>query len=301
MRKGGARFWASGVTTALRDPAGRLTGFIKILRDETGRKGFEEQLKAANEALERRVSERTGSIETHQRQLRSLLAELGRAEIRQRRLLATELHDNLAQLLAVCKMRASSLEAQAPKDTPLRSEAAMVKDGLQEAITYTRSVMADLRPDVLDEHDLTAALEWAAGRMARHGLKVEVVDDGKPKPLDEETLGFLFQAVRELLWNVVKHAKTTAAVVRVERGEGAVRVTVEDRGKGFDPARRPAPTQEGGYGLFTIAERIDLLGGKLEIESARRKGTRVTLTAPLDHGERGGAPPAGGGRGGKIV
>ena len=289
MRKGGERFWAAGVTTAMRDAAGNLTGFTKILRDETPRKQFEEQLKAANEALEKRVVQRTASMETHQRQLRSLLAELGRAEIRQRRLLATELHDNLAQLLAACKMRASSIESQAPRDTPLRSEAGMVKDGLQEAITYTRSVMADLRPDVLDEHDLAAALEWAAERMARHGLKVEVLDDGKPKPLDEELLGFLFQAVRELLWNVVKHAKVTAAVVRVQRADEVVRITVEDKGRGFDPAKRPAPTEEGGFGLFSIAERVDLLGGTMEIESARRKGTRVTLTAPLEPGDGGGA------------
>jgi signal transduction histidine kinase len=287
MRRGGEHFWAAGVTTAMRDPDGNLTGFTKILRDETPRKEMEEQLRSANEALERRVSERTGAIQSHQRQLRSLVAELGRAELRQRRLLATELHDNLAQLLAVCKMRASSVEAAAPPNSQARTDAGAVKNGLQEAITYTRGVMADLRPDVLDAHDLAAALGWAAERMARHGLKVEVVDDGKPKPLHEEVLGFLFQAVRELLWNVVKHAKTTAAVVRLERLNGVVRVTVEDRGRGFDPSRRPAPTEEGGFGLFSIAERVDLLDGKLEIESARQKGTRVTLTAPLDEHDGG--------------
>jgi signal transduction histidine kinase len=132
--------------------------------------------------------------------------------------------------------------------------------------------------------------------MARHGLKVEVADDGKPKPLHEELLGFLFQAVRELLWNIVKHGRTTEAVVRIERPDGSVRITVEDRGRGFDPSKRPAPTEEGGFGLFSIAERIDLLGGKLEIHSARRRGTRVALTAPLDHDDAHrdkGHPPAG--------
>ena len=161
----------------------------------------------------------------------------------------------------------------------------MVKDGLQEAITYTRSVMADLRPDVLDEHDLAAALGWAAERMARHGLKVEVVDDGKPKPLHEELLGFLFQAVRELLWNVVKHARTTDAVVTIERADGDVRVTVEDVGVGFDSSKKTAPTEEGGFGLFSIVERIDLFGGKFAIRSGRRKGTIVTLTVPVSHAD----------------
>ena len=293
MRKGGERFWASGVTTALYDDAGNLTGFTKILRDETPRKQLEERLRSANEALEQRVAERTASLEVHQRQLRSLVAELGRGELRQRRGLSAELHDNLAQLLAVCKMRASAIEAQAPRDTPLKTEAAMVKDGLQEAITYVRGLMADLRPDVLDEHDLAAAVEWAGERMTRHGLRVDVIDDGRPKPLNEEVLGFLFQAVRELLWNVVKHAKTTEAVVHVERGDGVVRVTVEDRGRGFDPSKQVAPTEEGGFGLFSIAERIDLIGGRMEIQSARRKGTKVTLTAPLESGKGRGADQAG--------
>jgi PAS domain S-box-containing protein len=282
VRKGGERFWAAGVTTALRDAAGNLTGFTKILRDETQRKHLEEQLRTTNEALERRVADRTAAMETHQGQLRSLVAELGRAEIRQRRMLATELHDNLAQLLAACKLKVSSIEAQLPPHAKSRRDATVVKDSLGEAISYTRALMTDLRPDVLDEHDLPAAIEWVAKRMARHGLKVEVADDGKPKPLHEELLGFLFQSVRELLWNVVKHARTTEALVTIERTDSDVRLVVEDKGIGFNPSKRVAPTEEGGFGLFSIAERIDLLGGKMEVESGRRRGARITLSVPAE-------------------
>jgi signal transduction histidine kinase len=154
---------------------------------------------------------------------------------------------------------------------------------LGEAIEYTRTLMTDLRPDVLDEHDLAAAVEWVAQRMQRHGLKVTVEDDGKPKPLHEDVLGFLFQAVRELLWNVVKHARTTEARVLIERPDGYVRITVVDNGVGFNPSRRAAlPTDAGGFGLFSIAERVDLLQGELEVDSAPRRGTRVTLSAPLE-------------------
>ncbi len=283
MRKDGSRFWASGVSSAIRDVDNRLLGFVKILRDETPRKELEERLRTSNEALEKRVGERTSTLAAHQRQLRSLVAELTRAETRQRRLLATELHDNLAQLLAVCKMRISSLEARGFTDADARKEAGAVKDALGEAISYTRALMTDLRPDVLDEHDLPAAIEWVAKRMARHGLKVTVEDDGEPKPLHEEVLGFLFQAVRELLWNVVKHARTTEATVSIERIDHTVRLTVEDRGVGFNPTDRTAlPTEVGGFGLFSIAERIDLLGGELKVESTPRRGTRATVTAPLD-------------------
>jgi len=271
------------VTTATRDSSGALLGFTKILRDDTQRKTLEDQLRSANEALERRVTERTDTLRQHQGQLRSLVAELGRAEIQQRRLLASELHDNLAQLLAVCKMRTAAVEAQLHGTAPLRQELTAVKDALGEAITYTRTLMGDLRPDVLDEHDLTAALEWVAKRMSRHGLKVTLEDDGKPKPLHEEAIGFLFQAVRELLWNVVKHARTTEATLSVSSDDKAVYVVIEDNGVGFKRSKgNPLPTEQGGYGLFSIAERIDLLGGRLELETAPRKGTRVTLVAPID-------------------
>jgi PAS domain S-box-containing protein len=270
VRKGGERFWAAGVTTSLRDAAGNLTGFTKILRDETQRKQLEEQLRLTNEALERRVAERTAAIVTHQGQLRSLVAELGRSEIRQRRMLATELHDNLAQLLAVCKLKVSSIEARLPKDSKSRQDAAVVKDSLGEAISYTRALLTDLRPDVLDEHDLQAAVEWVAKRMARHGLKVEVADDGQPKPVDDEVLGFLFQAVRELLWNVVKHGRTTEAVVTIQRSDGIVQVSIEDAGVGFDASKQLVPSEKGGFGLFSIAERIGLLGGRMDVQSRRR-------------------------------
>lgn len=283
MRNGGERFWASGVTSALRDGAGKLIGFTKILRDETPRKQLEEQLKQSNEELERRITNRTETLRQHQRQLRSLVAELGRSEIRERRTLATELHDNLAQLLAVCKMRISAIEAQSPEQSPARQEAAAIKESLGEAIVYTRTLMSDLRPDVLDEHDLKAAMEWVAQRMAQYGLKVIVHDDEEPKPLSEELLGLVFQSVRELLWNVVKHARTSHAIVILERPDGQIQVTVSDKGVGFDVNKRKAATSDGGFGLFNIAERIDLSGGRMEIESAPGRGTRVTLILPVKH------------------
>jgi PAS domain S-box-containing protein len=282
MRKNGERFWAAGVTSAMRGAAGNVIGFIKIVRDETQRKQSEQQLRQDKVELERRVAERTETMATHQRQLRSLVAELGRSEIRQRRMLAAELHDNLAQLLAVCKLKVSSIEAALPTDSRFRQDAAMVKDSLGEAIAYTRALLTDLRPDVLDENDVQAAIEWVAKRMARHGLKVEVADDGQSKPVDQEVLGFLFQAVRELLWNVVKHARATEAIVTIGRGDRNVSVTVEDAGVGFDATRQLVPSERGGFGLFSIAERIGLLGGRLDVQSRRRKGTTITLTVPVD-------------------
>jgi CheY-like chemotaxis protein len=134
----------------------------------------------------------------------------------------------------------------------------------------------------LADDDLTAAVQWVAERMRRHGLSVRVEDDGHPKPLAEEVLTTAFQSVRELLFNVVKHARATEAVVRIGRAGGEARVTVEDAGPGFDAAGREfTPTADGGFGLFNIRERLDLLGGRLEIDAAPGRGTRATIVAPL--------------------
>jgi signal transduction histidine kinase len=218
----------------------------------------------------------------HQQQLRSLVGELTRTEQRERQRVATELHDNLAQLLAVCKIKVSAIEASAPPGSTTAAEAGAVKEFLGDGIAYTRTLMADLRPDLLNDGDLGAAVAWVAQRMSRHGLKVNFEDDGLPTPMSEDMLGLLFQSVRELLFNVLKHAGINEATVTVERSDGHVRVTVSDSGAGFDPAKlATTPSQAGGFGLFSIRERLSLLGGRIEVESADGQGARVTLVAPL--------------------
>lgn len=249
------------------------------------------QLQALNESLEHRVAERTAELTAYQQRLRALVMELGHAEARERKRVATELHDNLAQLLAVCKMKVSAIEASAPPGSPTARDALAVKEFLGQGLDYTRTLMSDLRPDVLDAHDLSAAMQWVAGRMGRHGLVVRVEDDGGPKPVAEELLAVIFDSVRELLFNVVKHAATGEATVSIRRVGGQVRVTVTDAGAGFDPDRQAAaPSQEGGFGLFSIRERVSLLGGKTEIESAPGRGTSAKLTVPLSRRRRGGRP-----------
>jgi signal transduction histidine kinase len=243
----------------------------------------EEALRSLNQTLERRVAERTAELLAYQRRLRQLVGELGRAEQRERQRLATELHDNLVQLLAVCKMRVSSIAASAPIRSRTAREADVVKRFLDEGITYARSLMAELGPVVLNEHDLAAAVESVGKRMEGYGLRVSVRDDGVPKPLHGDVLGLLFQSVRELLFNVVKHAGTDSATVTLKRVGGEVRVTVADSGVGFDASQQQAgPSHAGGFGLLSIRERLDLLGGRVEVDSSPGQGSRVCLVAPLD-------------------
>jgi CheY-like chemotaxis protein len=149
---------------------------------------------------------------------------------------------------------------------------------LVESIEASRAVALELYPPFLHDHGLTAALEWLARWMEeRHGLKVDFSADADADPQGDDVRGFLFQAVRELLTNVVRHAKVSRASVRLEKtGEGGLRITVADEGVGFSDQDRPGKAAQG-VGLLHIRERLEYLGGVLEVRSAGGKGTRIRL------------------------
>jgi signal transduction histidine kinase len=142
---------------------------------------------------------------------------------------------------------------------------------------------------VLYELGFEAAVNWLAKQTRkRFGLEVEFADDGKPKPLNTDIRVLLFQAVRELLVNVVKHARAKKAKVFICRIQKAIQITVEDNGVGFNveaisAAKDPA---KGGFGLFNIRERLDQIGGSVIINARAGKGTLITLTAPIEKQEK---------------
>ncbi|MER3425108.1 MAG: hypothetical protein C4293_19640, partial [Nitrospiraceae bacterium] len=230
---------------------------------------------------------RTETLLAYQQHLRSLALELSRTEERERLRIASDLHDNLAQMLVFGKIK---LAAQS--DHPSLQALDDLKELLDRALTYTRTLMSDLRPVILgNQDDLASAVRWVAEKMQPHGLDVTINDDGEPKLLDEELLTLTYRAVHELLCNVLKHAKTQKATVSLRKLTQSLEVVVEDRGAGFEVPDRLAPTKEGGFGLFTIRERIDLLGGRLDICSVLNGGTRAVLTVPLKLVEPASAQP----------
>ena len=158
-----------------------------------------------------------------------------------------------------------------------------IREFIEETIQDTRTLTFELSPPVLYELGLEAALGWLVNQTReKHGLQVDLIDDGQPKPLDNGCRVIAFLAVRELLFNVVKHARARSATISVSREDDTVRVDIEDDGIGFETSELDTNSSGSiGFGLFSVRERIQPLGGRLEIHSEPGGGTRVTVVLPL--------------------
>jgi signal transduction histidine kinase len=140
----------------------------------------------------------------------------------------------------------------------------------------------DLSPPILYELGLKDALSWLAEDLGkRWGIRIEISDDTLAKPLDDATAGLVFRAVRELITNVLKHAQAPSAHVSLRRSGDQLEIDVEDHGVGFDPEAVTTSSTGGGFGLFSVREQINRLGGTMKVESRRRRGTSVSLRLPL--------------------
>jgi signal transduction histidine kinase len=199
----------------------------------------------------------------------------------ERQKLAEDLHDNLAQVLHVAKMKLAELRFGAGGDgQQLLFEE--VDKLLGRANQSARSLSYQLSPPVLHELGLIAALEWLGEEMKRqYRLVVRLKNDGDAKSLDQRTRVILFRAVRELLVNVAKHAGVHRAAISVRRKGERIIVKVQDHGVGFNPKVVHDPKETHGLGLFSIRERLEYLGGSMEIRSAVGRKTAITLSMPL--------------------
>ena len=281
------------IATPLRLPDGKIAR-LEIRRDITERKLAEEQLQALNQTLEQRVVERTTELEQRAAQLRRLTAELTQAEQRERRRLAQILHDHLQQLLFGAKLQVEALKSERLDPEVLAPTLAQIEDLLIQAINASRSLTVELYPPILRAEGLGQVLEWLVSWMEdHHGLTVKMSNEVEAIRIAEDVRVTIFHAVRELLFNVIKHAGVGEARLRIlEIADDQVRIDVLDDGAGFDPSRELATDDSAtGFGLFGIRERIESFGGALEMDSAPGRGTRVSLLIPVSSVEPPGQSP----------
>ena len=235
----------------------------------------------ARDISKRREAER--QLRQYQEQLQYLAYAISMAEERQRRHIAADLHDGPVQHLALARIRLGALREQLAKRDEVPCELLEEISGLiTTTVREARSLMVELSPPVLHELGLEAAVEWLAERInEEQEIICNVEIDPNPKPLEEKLKVVLFQAVRELLLNVKKHAHAKHVKVYVEKEGAQIRLIVQDDGVGFDATNIGALLSTyGGFGLFALRERLQLLSGQMEIESGSH-GTRIELIAPL--------------------
>ena len=266
---------------------GELLGYVGATYDVTEIKEAQERLERWAVELEQAVNVKTAELHESHARLRAMSTELNLAEQRERKRLATELHDHLQQMLVFGKLTIGQGKRAAAAVPACELVLKKLDDIFSNALAYTRTLVAELSPPVLQEHGLAAGLKWLGEYMKRRDQTVTViVPDENNLKMPEDHKVLLFQSVRELLINSAKHAGTGQATVTMAARDGHLTISVRDEGVGFDLAAATATeTPSGGlsskYGLFSVEERMRTLGGSFDIRSAPRQGTTATLSVPL--------------------
>ncbi len=233
-----------------------------IFKDISARKATEEQMTR------------------YQQQLRHLAAEMAVAGEQERRRIAVNLHDGLGQSLVLCKMKLEAVKADA--ESPVKRQLQPIVRLIEETIRDTRSLTFQLSPPVLHEIGLSAAVEWLAEQLGRqHNVTIRVTGKASREPTGIAERITLFQSVRELLFNAIKHAQATAIEVDIRLKRDRFEIVVKDDGAGFEPETLQGLGRKG-LGLFNIQERLQSIGGAMTIRSQPGEGTSITLAAPVE-------------------
>lgn len=260
-RKDGTLFWSDLSLTPIFDSHGELTHYIGLQEDVTAQRKEQARLRR------------------YQRQLTELAARLMQTETVERQKLACEVHDQVAQLLSLCRIQLGML-ARKPEAAATQSELMTICSLVEVAIDETRGLIAGLRPPLLAELGVGTALQHLGVQLARRYLLTVLVGDelGALK-LPEVVAQLVLRTARELVVNAAKHAAATTVRILLKRESGDLVLIVTDAGQGFQ-VKRVGEAEAGGFGLRSIRERASYFGGSLTVRSRLGQGTAVTLRLP---------------------
>jgi PAS domain S-box-containing protein len=259
VRKDGSVLWVKESVRAVRNETGE-TVVLVICEDVTGQKEAERQL-----------------VE-HEHKLRGLASKLAYAEERERRQLAIEVHDRIGQALAMSKVEIGNIRKQSGGSESVERARRLIDD----AILATRSLTFELSSPLLYELGLEPALQGLGERIAEeNGIRFRFRSEGQRGPLSDDFKGQLYRMARELLQNVVRHARATTVELTLRESDEATEIVVKDDGVGFDASGAASAIEaNGSFGLFSIRERLDYLDGRLVIDSSPGAGTSIIIRVP---------------------
>ncbi len=220
-------------------------------------------------------------IRTYQKQLRRLASELSLAETRERREIASDLHDHIGQALAYVSQKVATLRGNAVF-SGMEDHFSEILSILDQTIRYTRDLTVEISPPVLYELGLSAAIDWLADRAVhRHRLEVHSTQNGTPVAVSEDVQVFVFKSIQELLTNAAKHACATRIEISTSWTQNGLLIVVSDDGRGFDTTSfENGLSGDCCFGLFSIRERLSYIGGSLDIDSVPGQGTRISISTP---------------------
>ena len=286
-RKDGSIAYCEWYNSSFVDEAGNLRSILSLVLDVTDRIRAEEalrenekQLQLLNETLEQKVHDKTA-------QVRRLASDLVKAEQRERTRISHILHDDLQQRIYALQMELTFFrDALCPENEVADKKVSEIESQMGEIRQVIRHLSIELSPPIRPEEGLSHAFKWLAAHMQQqHGLPIKLEAEEACVISDEQIHGLLFNCVRELLFNVVKHAQASQAVIVLQRSDGSLRIEVCDDGKGFAVPNGSKEISDGAklpssFGLPTIRHQLSLFGGSMEINSEPGAGTRIALIVP---------------------
>jgi PAS domain S-box-containing protein len=284
LRKDGARFYASGVTTAIRDAEGKLRGFVKITRDLTSQKQAQETLQRAHDTLEEHVQDRTAELADANTQLQEALRAVVTAQEDERRRVARELHDQLGQSVSAIRLGLATLTNLAQPRTHVPDTITRLQQLATQLDEDVDRLALQLRPSALDDLGLLAAVqqhvdEWSERYQIPTDLQTTGLEHAR---LPAELEIVVYRVIQEALTNVLKHANAQYVSIVLERESNQVSLIVEDDGRGFDAEAMQHPRDaERRLGLLGMRERVALVNGTFTLESTPERGTSLFVRIPL--------------------